>query len=191
MSDNNLLSNFTPAACLLFGQENTVLSLQKTNFSVFTKAIYQHLISTQGNSASCLFVNSVHSLPYFTCGHHKWLMTSCIEVACQQLYWKSRSAAARNPVASVKRLCTLSEPLCMKRTLQRLSIRPNTLRVTLENIYKSLPTVTVIAGPNPVHCRCGWCASKTHKPTHIPERASLPCLHKTIMSEIFLCSLNT
>lgn len=59
------------------------------------------------------------------------------------------------------------------------------------NIYKSLPTVTVIAGPNMVLCRCGWCASKTHKPTHIPECVSLPCLHKTIMSEIFLCSLNT
>ena len=64
--------------------------------------------------------------------------------------------------------------------------------VRLENIYKSLPTVTVIAGPNPVHCRCrSWCESKTHKPTHIPECVSLPCLHKTVMSEIFLCSLNT
>lgn len=94
-------------------------------------------------------------------------------------------------MASVKRLCTLSDPLCMKRILSRLSIRPNTRHITLENVYKSLPTVTVIAGPNPVHCRCGWCASKTHKPTHIPERVSLPCLHKTIMSEIFLCSLNT
>ena len=63
--------------------------------------------------------------------------------------------------------------------------------ITSENIYKSLPTVTVIAGPNPVRRRSGWCASKTHKPTHIPERVSQPCLHKTIMSEIFLCSLNT
>lgn len=128
---------------------------------------------------------------YFVCGRHKWLMTSCIEVACQQSWFKSRSATARNPVASVKILCTLSELLCMKPILWKLSIRQNILHVILENIYKSLPTVTVIAGPNPVHCRCGWSESKTHKPTHIPERVSLPCLHKTIMSEIFLCSLNT
>lgn len=118
-------------------------------------------------------------------------MTSSTELTCQQLWCKSRSATAQNPVASVKRLCTLSEPLCMKHILQRLSIRPSAQHITLENIYKSLPTVTVIAGPNSVHCGCGWCAPKTHKPTHIPEHVSLPCLLKTIMSEIFLCSLNT
>lgn len=149
------------------------------------------MLNTEGNAAFSLWILSTHPLTYFVCGRHKWLMTSCIEVACQQLWCKSRSAAARNPVASVKRLCTLPEPLCMKHILQRLSIRPNTRHIALENIYKSLPAVTVIAGPNPVHCRCVWCASKTHKPTHIPERVSRPCLHKTIMSEIFLCSLNT
>lgn len=73
----------------------------------------------------------------------------------------------------------------------RLSIRPNVLQVTSENIYRSRPAVAVIARPEPVCCRCGWCASKTHKLTHMPERASLPCLHKTIMSKMFLCSLNT
>lgn len=93
--------------------------------------------------------------------------------------------------ASAKRLCTPSEPLSMKHILRRLSIRPNTRHIASENIYKSLPAVTVIAGPNPVHCRCGWCASKTHKPTHIPECVSRPRLLETIMSEIFLCSLST
>lgn len=72
------------------------------------------------------------------------------------------------------------------------NIRPDALHITLETIYKSLPSCYCNCRVQPgLHSRCGWFASKTHKPTHIPERVSLPCLHKTIMSEIFLCSLNT
>lgn len=125
---------------------------------------------TQGTSAFCFWTLSTHCLTYFVL-HHKTLMTSVIEVARHHLGFKSRSAAARNPVASVERLCALSELLCMKLILWRLSIRPNN-DIRLDSIYKSLPTVTVIAGPNLVHCICGWCASKTHKPAHIPERVS-------------------
>lgn len=180
MSDNNSTFWVTLPACLLLGQENTVFSLCR-NISCQPKPSIPR--KPQPGAFSCPLTRW-----RIVCGRHKWLMTSCIEVACQQ----SRRAAARSPVASVEILCTLCEPLCMKHTLWTLSIRPNTFHVRLENIYKSLPTVTVIAGPNPVHCRCrSWCESKTHKPTHIPECVSLPCLHKTVMSEIFLCSLNT
>jgi len=119
-------------------------------------------------------------------------MTSCTAgYSSTFLMQNKKKSAARNLAASDKRSWTRYEPLFFKHTLWKLSTRPDIPHVISENIYKSLPTVTVIAGPNPVHCGCGWYSSKTHKPTHIPEHVSLPCLHKTIMSEIFLCSLNT
>lgn len=118
LSDNNCTFWVTPAACLLFGQENTLFSLSQKD--IFHQShIYSQWLTLREAlpCAFSLWILSTHPLTYFVCGCHKWLMTSCIEVACQQFWSKSRSAAARTPVASVKRLCTPSEPFCMKHIL--------------------------------------------------------------------------
>lgn len=97
VSDNNCTFWITLAACLLFGQESAVFERRKKkNFSTKKSYLFP-MINTRGNSGFALRILSTHPLTYFVCGRHNWLMTSCIEVACQQSWCKSRNAAAWDP----------------------------------------------------------------------------------------------
>lgn len=73
------------------------------------------------------------------------------------------------------RVCRLGPAHRTKRTLQRLgSTRPNTDTSHLPSIYKSLPTVTVIAALNLLPCICNRRASQNTRGPNTAERASAP-----------------
>lgn len=180
---SELQPSFRPLINVSLFQLHVFCLVQKTQccvFPIFTAALYFWWPTHWQPQPFALWTR-------FVCGQRKRLMTSHSEVSCQQLWYKS-SAPARNPVASVKKITYAAWASQYEAHTVETLHQTKHWHIRLESIYKSLPTVTVIVGPSAVPCICGWCASKTHKPTHIPKHVSTLSSQNHNVRNIFLLS---